>query len=103
MYPNAKVTEEMAVLGTINPASLSTGATSTGWVLASGFHRFLALIETGVLGSSATLDAKLEQATDSSGTGAKDVTSKAITQIVKASGDNKRALINLNWLKLARN
>ena len=32
----------------------------------------------------------------SGGAGAKDITSKAITQIVKASGDNKQALINLH-------
>jgi hypothetical protein len=41
------------------------------------------------------LDAKLQQATDASGTGAKDVVGKAITQIVKATGDSKQALINL--------
>jgi hypothetical protein len=59
------------------------------------FHSILAIINTGVLGTSATIDARLQQATDSSGTGSKDVTSRAITQIVKASGDNKQALINV--------
>jgi hypothetical protein len=39
----------------------------------------------GVLGASATVDAKLQQATDNSGTGVKDVTGKAITQLVKAT------------------
>jgi hypothetical protein len=48
-----------------------------------------------VLGASATVDAKLQQATDSSGTGVKDITGKAITQILKASGDNKVAMINV--------
>jgi hypothetical protein len=37
----------------------------------------------------------MRQATDSSGTGAKDVTSRAIVQIVKATGDSKQALINM--------
>ncbi len=41
------------------------------------------------------MDAKLQQASDSTGAGAKDVSGKAITQIVKATGDNKQALINL--------
>jgi hypothetical protein len=56
----------------------------------------LALIQSGVLGTGATLDAKLQQATDASGTGAKDVTGKAITQLTQAgSGSAKQAIINL--------
>jgi hypothetical protein len=58
-------------------------------------HGFLSLVQTGVLGTSATVDAKLQQALDSSGTSAKDITGKALTQIVKATGDNKQALINV--------
>ena len=44
---------------------------------------------------SNVLDAKFQQAQDNIGTGAKDVTGKAIVQIVKATGDNKQALINV--------
>lgn len=96
MFPNAKISEQLALLDTIDPVSQTAATVTTGWVDASKFQRFLALIATGVLGASATVDAKFQQATDSSGTGAKDVTGKAITQIVKASGDNKQAMINLN-------
>jgi hypothetical protein len=53
------------------------------------------LVQTGVLGTSATVDAKLQQAVDATGTSAKDISGKAITQIVKATGDNKQALINV--------
>ena len=53
------------------------------------------MVQTGVLGTLATVDAKLQQATDSTGAGAKDLAGRAITQIVKATGDNKQALINL--------
>jgi hypothetical protein len=94
MLPSAKISEQAAVLATINPVSTNTTVTS-GWVSAANCERFLALIQTGVLGTSATVDAKLQQATDASGTGVKDVTGKAITQIVKASGDNVQAEINL--------
>lgn len=102
MLPNAKISELAAVLATINPVSTATTVTS-GWVSAANCERFLALIQTGVLGTSATVDAKLQQATDASGTGAKDVTGKAITQIVKASGDNKQAEINLRAEELDTN
>ncbi len=94
MFPNARFSEQMAVMDAINPVSQAAGTVTTGWISAANFERFLALITTGVLGASATVDGKLQQAQDSSGTGAKDITNKAITQIVKASGDNKMAMID---------
>jgi hypothetical protein len=93
MGPNQKPTDGLAILDVINPVSTST-TVNTSWVSAANFQRLLAVITTGVLGASATVDAKLQQATDSSGTSAKDVANKAITQIVKASGDNKVAMVN---------
>lgn len=103
MFPNSRTTERQALLGTIDPISQGAGTVTSGWISASNYERFLAVLQTGVLGASATVDAKLQQATDSSGTGAKDVTGKAITQIVKASGDGKQALINLRADELDMN
>ena len=91
MNPNVKFQERTAVLATLDPASVAASTVVTAYVSAANFHGIAALIQTGVLGTSATVDAKLRQATDSSGTGAKDV--KAMAQIVKASGDNKQAII----------
>lgn len=95
MTPNQKPSEALAVLATCDAASVGAGTVTSGWVSASTCAAFLVLLATGVLGASATVDAKLQQAQDSSGTGAKDISGKAIAQIVKASGDNKQALINL--------
>ena len=95
MFPNAKGSEELSILATIDPASQAAGTVTTGWVSVTNFHALLAVVETGVLGASATLDAKFQQAQDNIGTGAKDVTGKAIVQIVKASGDNKQAIIQM--------
>ena len=95
MYPNSKASEMLAVLATIDPATQAAGAVSTGWVSVANYLGFLAQVQTGVLGTSATVDAKLQQALDSAGTGAKDISGKAITQIVKATGDNKQALVNV--------
>lgn len=97
---NAKASEAIALLANYNAASVSASTVTTGWISAANHERFLAMVSSGVLGSSATLDAKLQQASDSSGTGAKDITGKAITQIVKASGDNKVAMINLKASEL---
>lgn len=94
---NALPSELVAVVGNIDPDAYAAGTYTTGWIDASKFQRFLAVVQAGDLGASATLDGKLEQATDSSGTSAKDVTGKAITQLTQAGTDsNKQALINVD-------
>ncbi len=94
MFPNAKGSEALSVLATIDPISQGAGTVSTAWISVANFHTFMAVVQTGVMGASSTLDAKIQQAQDGAGTGVKDVATKAIVQIVKASGDNKQALIN---------
>ncbi len=96
MTPNNLPSERTAIVGVIDPDVTAAGAVSTGWVAAKDFLNFMAIVFAGTLGSSATLDAKIEQATDSSGTGAKDVTGKAITQMTQAGTDSdKQAIINV--------
>ena len=94
MTPNAKPSEHLSVLATYDPASVAASTVTTGWFSVANHHALMVLLQTGVLGASATVDAKLQQATTSGGTGAKDVTGKAITQIVKATGDNKQVILN---------
>jgi hypothetical protein len=93
---NVKATEVISLLGAIDPDANAVGAVSTGWVSAADFERYMAVVFAGTLGIAATVDAKLEQATDATGTGVADVTGKAITQLVKASNDDNQAIINLN-------
>lgn len=95
MNLNAKPSEVAAVVGVVDPDVVTAGAHSTGWVAARDFHAFMAIVMAGTLGSSATVDAKLEQATDASGTGVKDISGKAITQLTQAGTDSdKQAVIN---------
>lgn len=96
MFPNSKASELLSVLATIDPSNQAAGTATTGWISVANHHGFLAEVQTGALGASATLDAKLQQAVDSSGTGAKDITGKSITQLTQAaSGSSRQALINL--------
>jgi hypothetical protein len=94
MQVNQKISEGLALLASIDPISQGAGTVTTGWIAVANLHQLMAVVSTGIMGASATLDAKIQQAQDGVGTGAKDVTGKAIAQIVKASGDNKQALIN---------
>lgn len=100
MDTNVKFSEGHAILATLDPVSQAAATVNTGWVSMAYFHSLVALIQTGVLGASATLDAKLQQATSAAGAGVKDIAGKAITQIVKASGDNKQAMIELRNTEL---
>lgn len=93
--PNTKPSDKATLLAFLQPISQSAATVTTGWVPASRFENILAVLQCGVLGASATVDAKLQQASDSSGTGAKDITGKAITQLTKAgSDDGKSVMIN---------
>jgi len=89
-------TEEVGVVGAIDPDNHSTGTQTSAWIGMQDFEAVMALVAAGDLGTSATIDAKLEQAQDSSGTGAKDVSGKSITQLTQAGSDSgKQALVNL--------
>lgn len=93
---NNMASEAVGVVGNIDPDAYAAGTVTSGWIDASKFQRYMAIIQAGTLGSSATLDGSLEQATDSSGTGAKAVSGKAITQLTQAGTDSdKQAIINL--------
>lgn len=95
MTPNSRPSERVAVLATIDPDAYAASTVVSGWVDASKFNSFMAIVFAGTLGASATLDAKIRQATDNSGTGAKDVSGKAITQLTQAGTDSdKQAIIN---------
>lgn len=96
MTPNAQAIEKVAIVGSIDPDATAASTVTTAWIDASKAEQFMAVVMAGALGTSATLNAKLEQATDSSGTGAKDITGKAITALTDAGSDSdKQAAINL--------
>lgn len=95
MNGNMKASHRAAIAAVIDPDVTTASTVESGWVDMSKFGCALAIVMAGTLGASATLDAKIEQATDGSGTGVKDVTGLAIDQMVKASNDDNQALINI--------
>lgn len=94
--PNLLPSQLSAVIGVIDPDAYAAGTVTTAWLDMSEFEAVQAIVGAGDLGTDATLDAKFEQASDAAGTGAKDVTGKAITQLTEAGADsNKQSVINL--------
>lgn len=104
MNGNLNPAARASVVAAINPQSGAAGTFTTGWVDMQAFFAVLAVLQVGALGASATVDAKVQQASDSSGTGAKDVAGLAITQLTKAgTDDNKQVEINIRQEDLDKN
>jgi len=100
-FPNVKASDRATVAAVLDPVSQAAGTVTTGWVSMATFSRILAILQVGALGASATVDAKLQQAVDSSGTSAKDISGKSITQLTKAgTDDNKQVMVNCEAAEL---
>jgi len=96
-----KPSEFAAVLGVIDPDAYAASTVTSDWCDMGKFKKAMAIVFAGTLGTGATLDAKLEQATDSSGTGAKDISGKSITQLTQAGSDSdKQAIIDVDAAEL---
>lgn len=91
-----RASDAVPLVGVIDPDAYGTGDYVTGWIDMREVHSIMAVVFAGTLGTSATIDAKLVEATDGSGTGPQDITGKAITQLVKASNDDDQAIILCN-------
>jgi len=93
--PNILPSDRARLMGVIDPDAYGTGTETTAWIAAEDFNNFLAVISAGTLGTSATLDAKIEEAEDGSGTNPQDL-GKSIAQLTQAGTDqsDKQALIN---------
>lgn len=91
-----KIIDFVAVAGVIQPASITAGATGvlTAAIDMSKFGKLVAVIESGTLGASGTLDAKFVES-DASGGTYTAISGRAITQLVKATDDNKVCLLEL--------
>ncbi len=98
MTMNMLASEEVALVGTIDPDAYAVGAQNSDYVDMEQFGRLMVTLLLGAMSdTSTTWDLKLQQATTSGGGGVKDITGKAITQIASGSpavGD-KQTVINL--------
>lgn len=96
-----KLAEMIPVVGVINPDAYNAATTLSGAIDMSLYSQVMVIVNVGDMASTATLDAKVTQATTSGGT-YKDVSGAAITQLTQASPDdsNKLAIINVDQTEL---
>lgn len=98
---NAEINELVGILATIDPDNYTAAAYTSDWVPLQDLRRAMFIVMVGDMGSSSTVDFKLQEATDSSGTGAADISGKSITQLTQAgTDDNKQAIIEINASEL---
>lgn len=88
------------ILASIPPQSATAGTYTSGWVSMATLGRVYAVLNIGAITGSGTVDAKIQQASDSGGTGAKDVTGIAITQIVGSANSNKQVTLEVRPAQL---
>lgn len=91
--------DRAAVVGVIDPDAYAAGTYTSDWVDVGEFERLMAIIAWGEMAANATLNAKLEQATDDQGSDAKDVSGKALTEVdesaVSPAPNDQQAVINM--------
>lgn len=97
MNPNVLPSDRARIVAAIDPDAYAADTHTTEWIAAADYASFLVIVMAGALGTSATLDAKLVQAKDGSGTGPEDITGKVIDQLTQAGDDDsdQQAVINL--------
>jgi hypothetical protein len=90
-----RATEKMGVVGIIDPDAYTAATYLTGAIDMSKWNRVVFIVMAGDLGSSATVDFKVTEASTSGGSYS-DISGKAITQLTQAgTDDNKQALVEV--------
>ena len=88
-----KPAEMVALISALDPASLTANTYYSDWVLADDFEQWMGIALVGAIATNGTCDIALVQATDGSGTGVKDITGKAATQLTQAGTDSNKQVV----------
>lgn len=90
--------DRAAVADAIDPDAYTAAAYSTAYIHVADFEKLMAIVAWGTLGTAATINAKFEQATTSGGAGVKDITGKAMTEVIETASptpNDQQAIINV--------
>jgi hypothetical protein len=87
-----RFTEDFNPLAAEYADSQAAGTHNGTWVSLQNYHRAVFVLNVGEMQAGATLDAGIQQATDTSGTGAKAITGKTITQLTQAGEDGDQLI-----------
>jgi len=91
MSYTTRLTEQLALVATIDPDAYTAAAYTSDWVAMKNRRRAIFVLMVGDLGTSATVDFVVKEATDGSGTDAQ--TLKSATQLTQAGTDSDKQVI----------
>jgi hypothetical protein len=94
----AQLNERLPIVATIDPQTLDNTAADSDWIDLSLHRRVMFIVLLGA--TDTTVNVKLRSASASDGTGAADISGKAITQL-GATDDNKQVIIEIDAAELA--
>jgi hypothetical protein len=101
MY-NERLSEALAIVDCIDPDAYTTGAVNGDIIDMSKHRRVMFIVMAGTLGSSATIDFKVQGSAASNMGSAGDLTGKAITQLTEAGTDSdKQAVVEVTAEEVA--
>jgi len=101
MIGNEKFTEQLAVVAKLDPKSQSAATVTSDYVDMAKIKKVIFILQTGVMGTSATVDMAIKGDTASGGSYTTTITDKSITQLVKASNDNNIAVVEVSAAEVA--
>ena len=55
MFPNAKGSEQLSLLTSIDPSNQAAGSSTSSWVALANHHNLLAVIQTGAMANGSTV------------------------------------------------
>ncbi len=87
------LSQRLAIVATIDPSQQTTAAVGSTVVDLRRHPEVVFICQTGVLGTAATVDMKLQTGATTSPT--TDLTGKSVTQLVKATNDTNQVLIGI--------
>jgi len=82
----SRLSERLTILDGDHADSFAVGTTQGTFVLMENYHRAWLYVDIGDMTAGASFDIKLQEATSAAGAGVQDITGKAITQLLQASG-----------------
>lgn len=95
MNDTRRFSERAAIVGRIPPAANAAATYLTEAIDMSKWRRVAFIVVNGTLGASATVDFSVKASATSGGSYAALTNAKAITQFVKATDDNKIAIVEV--------
>lgn len=101
MIGNEKLSEQLAVVAKLDPKSQSAATVTSDSIDMAKIKRVAFILQTGTLGTAATVDMAIKGDTASGGSYATTITGKSITQLVKASNDNNIAIVEVSAAEVA--